>query len=64
MSMKILITGAGGFIGGFIVEEALSRGYETWAGVRKTIFCAKRVIVQNNNSMVAALNNPDIRFTI
>ena len=35
MSMKILITGAGGFIGGFIVEEALSRGYETWAGVRK-----------------------------
>ncbi len=33
---KILITGAGGFIGGFIVEEALSRGYETWAGVRKT----------------------------
>ena len=31
---------------------------------RKTIFCAKRVIVQNNNSMVAALNNPDIRFTI
>ena len=36
MSMKILITGAGGFIGGFIVEEALSRGYETWAGVRKT----------------------------
>ena len=32
MSMKILITGAGGFIGGFIVEEALSRGYETWAG--------------------------------
>ena len=36
MSMKILITGAGGFIGGFIVEEALSRGYETWAGVRQT----------------------------
>lgn len=36
MSIKILITGAGGFIGGFIVEEALSRGYETWAGVRKT----------------------------
>ena len=34
--MKIMITGAGGFIGGFIVEEALSRGYETWAGVRKT----------------------------
>ena len=32
MSMKILITGAGGLIGGFIVEEALSRGYETEHG--------------------------------
>ncbi len=36
MSKKILITGAGGFIGGFIVEEALNRGYETWAGVRRS----------------------------
>jgi dihydroflavonol-4-reductase len=32
--MKILITGASGFIGSFIVEEALRRGMETWAGVR------------------------------
>lgn len=32
--MKILITGASGFIGGFLVEEALRRGYETWAGIR------------------------------
>lgn len=32
--MKILITGASGFIGGFLVEEALRRGYDTWAGVR------------------------------
>ena len=31
---KILITGASGFIGGFLVEEALRRGYETWAGIR------------------------------
>ena len=36
MSKNILITGAGGFIGSFIVEEALRRGYKTWAGVRKT----------------------------
>ena len=36
MTKKILITGAGGFIGGYLVEEALSRGYETWAAVRKT----------------------------
>ena len=33
---RILITGAGGFIGGFIVAEALKRGYETWAAVRAT----------------------------
>jgi nucleoside-diphosphate-sugar epimerase len=33
--MKILITGASGFIGSFIVEEALNRGMETWAAVRK-----------------------------
>ena len=34
--MKILITGASGFIGSFIVEEALKRGFETWAVVRKS----------------------------
>ena len=34
--MKILITGASGFIGSFIVEEALRRGMETWAAVRKS----------------------------
>lgn len=33
---SILITGAGGFIGGFLVEEALKRGYDTWAAVRAT----------------------------
>lgn len=34
--MKILITGASGFIGSFIVEEALKQGFETWAAVRKS----------------------------
>ena len=34
MAKKILITGAGGFVGGFIVEAALQHGYETWAAVR------------------------------
>ena len=34
--MKILITGASGFIGSFIVEEALRRGMETWAAVRRS----------------------------
>ena len=33
---SILITGAGGFIGGFLVEEAIKRGYDTWAAVRST----------------------------
>ena len=32
--MKILVTGASGFIGSFIVEEALRQGMETWAAVR------------------------------
>lgn len=31
---KLLIVGAGGFIGGFLVREALARGYRVWAGVR------------------------------
>ncbi len=35
-SMKILITGASGFIGSFLVEEALRRGMEVWAGIRRT----------------------------
>jgi nucleoside-diphosphate-sugar epimerase len=34
--MKILITGASGFIGSFIVEEALKKGIDTWAAVRKS----------------------------
>ena len=33
---KILITGASGFIGSFIVEEALRLGMETWAAIRHT----------------------------
>lgn len=34
--MNILITGASGFIGSFIVEEALRRGMTVWAAMRKT----------------------------
>lgn len=32
--MKILVTGASGFIGSFLCEEGLKRGMETWAGMR------------------------------
>ncbi|MBR6193880.1 MAG: NAD(P)-dependent oxidoreductase [Prevotella sp.] len=47
--MKILVTGASGFIGSFIVEEALRRGFETWAAVR-------------GSSSRAYLQDPHIHF--
>lgn len=31
---RVLIIGAGGFIGGFIAAEGLRRGYDVWVGVR------------------------------
>lgn len=31
---RVLVVGAGGFTGGFIVSEGIRRGYEVWAGVR------------------------------
>lgn len=34
--MRILITGASGFVGSFAVEEGLRRGFEVWAGVRRS----------------------------
>lgn len=34
MTGSVLITGAGGFIGGHLVEAALAAGLETWAAVR------------------------------
>jgi UDP-glucose 4-epimerase len=49
MTTSILITGASGFIGSFIVEEALKRKLSVWAGIRSA--SSKRY-----------LNNPDIHF--
>jgi len=46
---KILITGASGFIGSFLVEEAIERGYEVYAGIRKS-------------SSKEYLQNPKINF--
>ena len=34
--LKILVTGASGFIGSFLCEEGQKRNYEVWAGMRKT----------------------------
>ena len=32
---KIIITGANGFVGSYVVEQALADGYEVWAAVRR-----------------------------
>ena len=34
--LKILVTGASGFIGSFLCEEGLKRKFEVWAGMRRT----------------------------
>lgn len=51
--MKILVTGASGFIGSFIVEEALRRGMETWAAVRGS---SKRDFLQDGRIHFIELN--------
>ncbi|MDR0658688.1 MAG: NAD(P)-dependent oxidoreductase [Mediterranea sp.] len=46
MAASILITGASGFIGSFIVQEALRREYRVWAGVRQG--SSKRFLRERN----------------
>lgn len=36
ISKKVLITGANGFIGSFLVEEGLRKGFDIWAAVRSS----------------------------
>ena len=48
---KVLVVGAGGFAGGFLVEEGLRRGYEVYAGVRET-------------TSREYLTDPEIRFVV
>jgi UDP-glucose 4-epimerase len=49
MKERILITGSTGFIGNYLVDEAISRGYEVYAGIRKT-------------SNISSLSNKNIRL--
>ena len=51
--MKILVTGASGFIGSFIVEEGLRRGHDVWACVRAT---SSRQFLQAEGTRFAELD--------
>lgn len=62
---RVLVVGAGGFAGGFIVSEGLKRGYEVWAGVRASTSrkyltdTSIRFVVfdfDNPESMVSSMN--------
>ncbi|MFT4760740.1 MAG: nucleoside-diphosphate-sugar epimerase [Paraglaciecola sp.] len=54
---KILITGASGFVGSFLVAEALERGLEVHAGVRKT---SSRKYLQDDRIHFFEVNFTDI----
>ncbi len=56
--MTILVTGASGFIGSYIVQEGLDKGFEVWAGVRGT---SSRGYLQDERIKFAQLDlsNPD-----
>lgn len=55
---SLLVVGAGGFIGGFIVEEGLRRGYDVYAAVRATT--SRRYITdQRVKFVVLDYDDPD-----
>ena len=57
--MTILVTGASGFIGSYIVQEGLEKGFEVWAGMRKT---SSQGYLQDARIKFAQLDlsNPDV----
>lgn len=55
---RVLIVGAGGFIGGFIAAESLRRGYDTWCGVRAST--SRRYLTDTRLKFVELdFDNPD-----
>lgn len=56
MSKRILITGASGFVGSFLVEEALNLGFDVWAGVRAS---SSRKFLQDSRIHFAELDMSD-----
>ena len=53
---KVLVTGASGFIGSFLVEGGLERDMHVWAGIRKT---SSRKYLQDKRIRFAELNFGD-----
>ena len=56
MKKKILVTGSSGFIGSFLVEGGLERGFQVWAGVRKR---SSRKYLQDSRIQFAELDFTD-----
>lgn len=54
--MNILVTGASGFIGSYIVEEGLRLGHQVWAGVRKS---SSKAYLQDERIHLACLDLGD-----
>lgn len=58
MTKKVLIVGAGGFMGSHLVEEGLRRGMRVWAGVRTTT--SRRYLSQDGLQFVIFdFDNPE-----
>ena len=53
---KVLITGASGFVGSWLVQESLKRGWETYAGIRST---SSRALLQDKNINFVTLDFSD-----
>lgn len=56
MNKRILVTGASGFIGSFLVEEGLAQDMQVWAGVRKS---SSRKYLQDSRIKFAELDFTD-----